>query len=80
MTSSRLGRVPVEEVATTEERLVFTLSIEGCARCLGDGHDDLEFRKLTHPVTAGGYRFTHWATCPENGEPILLTMTAPDSA
>lgn len=53
-----------------------TISIKGCARCHGDGHEDLVFQPLTHPFTAepgvSAYTFTHWAPCPTNGEPILL--------
>lgn len=62
-----------------------TIDQIGCARCDGDGHDQLTFQPLTHPVTIGpGTRaeivFTHWAPCPTNGEPILLTLTVnPDA-
>lgn len=53
----------------------FTESIVGCARCLGDGHKDLEFRPLTNPVRHDGEVIgTHWATCPETGEPIISRM------
>lgn len=45
----------------------------GCARCGGDGHDQIEFHKLTHPMELDdGMRGTHWAPCPTNGEPIFL--------
>jgi hypothetical protein len=55
----------------------FVQDIVGCARCHGDGHKGLKFRKLTHPVEVlNGAEWvpgpTHWATCPTNGEPILL--------
>lgn len=50
----------------------------GCARCHGDGHERLTFRKLTRPVEAEpgirAYTFTHWATCPATGEPILMSF------
>lgn len=50
------------------------ISIRGCARCDGEGHDDLLFFRLTHPVERDGeVLFTHWAPCPTNGEPILMT-------
>jgi hypothetical protein len=50
----------------------FTTSITGCARCHGDGHPDLTFSPLTHPVVLlGDLELTHWAACPVNGEPIL---------
>lgn len=51
-----------------------TMDQVGCARCLGRGHDNITFVPLTHPVAAGEYLFTHWAPCPANGEPILLTF------
>jgi hypothetical protein len=51
---------------------VVTYDLVGCARCLGDGHDGLEFRRLTHPIILnGGIEATRWATCPTTGEPIL---------
>lgn len=47
--------------------------IVGCARCHGDGHEGLTFKRLTHPVADPDGRpiATHWATCPTTGEPIL---------
>lgn len=48
------------------------IDLNGCARCLGEGHPGLEFRVFTHPAdTTRGIVFTHWALCPVNGEPIL---------
>lgn len=51
----------------------------GCARCHGDGHDLLWFRKLRYPAevkaandTVDDVVFSHWATCPTTGEPILM--------
>jgi hypothetical protein len=51
----------------------YTTSIKGCARCHGDGHEDLTFEPLTHPMPLPGDfpPLTHWATCPTTGEPIL---------
>lgn len=55
------------------EGTVLRLSITGCARCHGDGHADLEFAPLTHPVEHDGAIIgTHFALCPETGEPILM--------
>lgn len=53
----------------------FTFDQVGCGRCLADRHPQMTFTPLTHPVVAGAYLFTHWAPCPTNGEPILLTLT-----
>ena len=48
----------------------------GCARCHGEGHRGLFFYELKHPVeTPEGEIFaTHWARCPQTGEPILLVF------
>lgn len=43
-----------------------------CARCDGD-HLQLKFNPLTRPVQ-GGAEQTHWAECPTNGEPILMSV------
>jgi len=53
---------------------------EGCARCDGDGHDDITFQPFALPVKlppgsqagAGEVIATHWALCPATGEPILM--------
>jgi hypothetical protein len=50
-------------------------SIVGCARCDGDGHDNLIFEPFTRQVEMGdGSRATHWTMCPTLGEPILLVI------
>lgn len=38
-----------------------------CARC-GGRHELVKFQPFTIP----NYRYTHWAPCPANGEPILF--------
>lgn len=49
------------------------MSINGCARCDGEGHKDLVFREFVHPIEiAGEAPFTHFAFCPLRGEPIML--------
>ena len=56
------------------------VKINGCARCHGEGHD-LVFRQLTHPVEFPGVdipALTHWAICPDTGEPILLRIEVRD--
>jgi hypothetical protein len=47
----------------------------GCARCDGDGHEDVLFKPLTHPVQIEGWWFGFWAPCPANGEPILMGVS-----
>jgi hypothetical protein len=48
-------------------------SIRGCARCHGDGHENLEFKELAYPVEISNYPpITHWAMCPTSGEPIMM--------
>lgn len=50
------------------------ISITGCARCHGDGHEDLDFQPLKHPFQIDGILLgTHWAMCPTLNEPIMLT-------
>ncbi len=52
-----------------------TIDLEGCARCQGDGHATLTFHPLTYSVEIDSEEvFTHWAPCPTNGEPILLSI------
>ncbi len=52
-----------------------TVDLTGCARCHSDGHTALRFEALEHPVEMedGEPNMTHWAPCPTNGQPILLT-------
>ncbi len=55
----------------------FHMSIVGCARCHGEGHEDVWWQPLTHPMsTSTDVLFTHWAPCPTNGEPILMRTDA----
>lgn len=58
-----------------------TITLErqhGCARCGGDGHDNIVFKPLTYPIElkpgADAYTLTHWAMCPATDEPILLRV------
>lgn len=52
----------------------FTCSIRGCARCHGDGHDDVVWVPLLYPAldVDGRVVATHYAPCPTNGQPILM--------
>lgn len=55
----------------------------GCARCHGDGHPGITFKRLTHAFEPDGVEeaYTHWAPCPTNGEPIMLAfIDEPDDA
>ncbi len=53
----------------------FVSSIRGCARCHGPGHENVEWKPLTHPIEdSDGTEWTHWAPCPTNGEPILMRV------
>lgn len=44
----------------------FRISIQGCARC-GESHDVVTMMEFINPPPG----YTHWAICPETGEPIL---------
>ena len=57
------------------------VSINGCARCHGEGHVGLIFQPLTHPVEFPGVdiqALTHWCLCPTTREPILLRIEIRD--
>lgn len=48
--------------------------VSNCARC-GGYHKELEAKQLTKPFApeaATPITWTHWATCPTNGEPIMI--------
>lgn len=45
------------------------LDVGRCARC-GEDHKQLTFFKLARPTP----RYKYWATCPTNGEPILMRV------
>lgn len=50
--------------------------LERCARC-GKNHRNLEFIPLYRPIqyAEGLSPITHWALCPNNGDPILMRIT-----
>lgn len=62
--------------APNAETPEFVMDLVGCARCHGDGHEKLTFKKLTHAFEPDGVKeaYTHWAACPTNGEPILMAF------
>ena len=48
--------------------------IKNCSRCGGD-HDELIAKRFVRPIVVGdGEEYTHWVTCPTNGDPILVQM------
>lgn len=57
----------------TDDDDTHTLDMVGCARCHAAEHPGVVFRPLTFPVEIEGEGdLTHWASCPTNGEPILM--------
>jgi len=57
----------------------FTSDLIGCARCHGEGHENITWQPLTFPVPdTDGTEWTHWAPCPTNGEPILMRIQQVD--
>ncbi len=47
---------------------------KGCARC-GLDHDELHVEKLDRPFAppeCAPIKWTHWARCPTNGQPIMV--------
>jgi len=59
-----------------DQQVILLERLNGCARCWGDGHDNIAFEKLEHPFEPEGVKeaYTHWAPCPTNGEPILMAI------
>jgi hypothetical protein len=56
------------------------VDIQGCIRC-GGVHDQLEVKALTRSSpSADGQDFTHWASCPTNGEPIFIRQVQANCA
>lgn len=45
-----------------------TINVTNCARCQKD-HNELEIRELDNSE-----KYTHYALCPTNGQPILITI------
>lgn len=55
-----------------------TTDVGSCARC-GKDHTAVTFQPFARPIRKDGdgpVRYTHWAPCPSNGEPILLVVHA----
>lgn len=48
-----------------------TIIIPRCTRC-DESHSQLPVKPLSRPFQV----FTHWATCPTTGDPILLLLGA----
>lgn len=53
------------------KRIVF------CGRCWRE-HESVEFRPFTKSFRMLGQDFTHWASCPASGEPMLLSAEPED--
>lgn len=52
------------------------MKITNCSRCGGD-HDDLEALELAIPFAppeCAPITWTHWAPCPTNGQPIMVSV------
>ena len=48
-----------------------TTNVGECARC-GEDHNDIKFKELIRPIKDNDGRWTHWALCPTNKEPIIM--------
>jgi hypothetical protein len=57
------------EVLQAEPGESVTTNILCCSRC-GKFHEQLRFTRFSMP----GPLYTHWAPCPENGEPVLMRI------
>jgi hypothetical protein len=49
-----------------------TIEVTNCARCQKD-HEKLEIKEF-----ANHEKYTHFAMCPTNGQPILITIVEED--
>jgi hypothetical protein len=74
-------RDTIEEI---EDTSIVINRLEGCARCGGEGHDDLVFEKLKYPFVVDDgdelvyATYTHWVMCPSVYQPIMLTIIPED--
>lgn len=66
-----LKQVRAECCAMTDVRLQDEVPLRHCARCNQD--HPVAWQQLTNPIEdKDGTKWTHWAPCPVNGEPILM--------
>lgn len=49
--------------------------VTDCARC-GEDHGDLHMLHFKNPPVLSEEAFTHYAICPNSGEPILMKIVA----
>ena len=65
-------------ISKSQHQVPFYTDVGRCARC-GDDHAKVEFKPFTNPPESGpgftAIAFSHWASCPKNGEPILLFIS-----
>jgi hypothetical protein len=52
-------------------------NVTGCSRC-GEYHKQLVFKKFTNPIDDTNGKWTHWATCPTTGDPVLMRIVDDD--
>lgn len=55
---------------TKDKNTIIVSELINCARC-GEKHYNLTFSCFVYKVDD----YTHWASCPKNGQPILLKQT-----
>lgn len=50
-------------------------SVHGCARCGGAHINKIDWYRFERPVVDDDeITWTHWATCPTSGDPILMRI------
>lgn len=60
------------------DRPITVVSMRNCSRCGGE-HHGLEFVRMARPfapLEAAPLEWTHFASCPTNGDPILMVVVA----
>lgn len=49
-------------------------NVKSCARC-GNDHERLSFKRFAQSIRDNnGIEWTHWARCPQTGDPVLLRV------
>lgn len=52
------------------------VNVTGCSRCGGE-HREVKFLPFVKPPSYLGLTWTHWAICPETGDPVMLRPAEP---
>lgn len=62
-----------------KQRVVIEVDVPNCKRC-GHTHQALKFISFVTPVFTETREWMYWGSCPETGDPILMTKKAETDA